>query len=88
MDLVMCRNALIYFGREQQTRIIDRLSEHLVPGGHLILSHTESLGGRHPKLQMLERSVFEYCPKGAPHVKHRRFSLPASSHSAQRKGTP
>lgn len=41
-DLVLCRNVLIYYGREQQRRIIDHLIGCLTPGGYLMLGLAET----------------------------------------------
>ncbi len=47
MDLVSCRNALIYFQPVAQERALRRLQYSLVPGGHLLLGPSESLGVLH-----------------------------------------
>ncbi len=40
-DLILCRNVLIYFARDQQGRILSALHRMLRPGGHLVLGMTE-----------------------------------------------
>ncbi len=47
MDLVTCRNALIYFQPAAQERALRRLQYALLPGGHLLLGPSESLGVLH-----------------------------------------
>ncbi|HVJ18954.1 MAG TPA: protein-glutamate O-methyltransferase CheR [Polyangiaceae bacterium] len=42
-DVVFCRNVLIYFDVQSRRRVIDTLYERLVPGGYLLLGHSESL---------------------------------------------
>jgi chemotaxis protein methyltransferase CheR len=42
-DLVFCRNVLIYFAQDLKRRVVERLSQHLVPGGHLFVGHAESI---------------------------------------------
>jgi chemotaxis protein methyltransferase CheR len=42
-DLILCRNVLIYFSREQQQRILQILSAALPPGGFLVLGRAETL---------------------------------------------
>jgi chemotaxis protein methyltransferase CheR len=42
-DLIVCRNVLIYFGKEQQERIFSAFSRCLPDGGMLVLGRTESL---------------------------------------------
>jgi chemotaxis protein methyltransferase CheR len=41
--VVLCRNVLIYFGREEVVALLDRLSAWLPPGGYLFLGYSESL---------------------------------------------
>jgi chemotaxis protein methyltransferase CheR len=43
IDVVFCRNVLIYFDANSRKRVIDNLYERLLPGGYLLLGHSESL---------------------------------------------
>ncbi|MCU0664213.1 MAG: protein-glutamate O-methyltransferase CheR [Myxococcota bacterium] len=43
VDVVFCRNVLIYFDKKSKLRTISSLYERLNPGGFLLLGHTESL---------------------------------------------
>ena len=45
MDLVSCRNVLIYFKREAQSQAVRRLQYALKPGGYLFLGPSESMSG-------------------------------------------
>ena len=45
VDLIFCRNVLIYFDKPTQRRVIERLAAHLRPGGYLIVGHSESMAG-------------------------------------------
>ena len=45
VDVIFCRNVLIYFDRATQATVIGRLAGHLRPGGYLILGHSESTAG-------------------------------------------
>lgn len=42
-DVILCRNVLIYFDDVSRRRVIDMFYERLVPGGFLLLGHSESL---------------------------------------------
>lgn len=44
-DFIFCRNAMIYFDRDAQQRVVDGLLRQLTPGGYLFISHSESLTG-------------------------------------------
>jgi chemotaxis protein methyltransferase CheR len=43
MDVILCRNVIIYFEAETKRRVITTLHDKLRPGGHLLLGHAESL---------------------------------------------
>lgn len=43
VDVIFCRNVLIYFGEKARAQVIDNLYTRLVAGGYLFLGHSESL---------------------------------------------
>ena len=43
LDVIFCRNVMIYFDRPTQTRLIEKFYRHLRPGGYLFIGHSESL---------------------------------------------
>ena len=43
LDVILCRNVIIYFDLESKRRVIATFAEKLRPGGHLLLGHSESL---------------------------------------------
>ena len=43
MDIVFCRNVLIYFDDKAKKKVIDSIYECLKPGGFLTIDHAESL---------------------------------------------
>ncbi len=43
VDVIFCRNVLIYFDRESRRRVIETLYRKLIRGGYLLLGHSESL---------------------------------------------
>jgi chemotaxis protein methyltransferase CheR len=43
MDVILCRNVIIYFNAETKQQVIETLYEKLRPGGLLLLGHAESL---------------------------------------------
>ena len=44
-QLILCRNVVIYFGRDTQERVFKQFAEALAPGGFLVLGKVESLFG-------------------------------------------
>ena len=43
MDVIFCRNVIIYFDLAAKKRVVETFSKSLVPGGFLLLGHSESL---------------------------------------------
>ena len=53
MDVVLCRNVIIYFNAQTKKEVIETFYEKLSPGGYLLLGHSESL--------INVSSAFELC---------------------------
>lgn len=58
MDVIFCRNILIYFDKPTQEAVLGRLCGHLRPGGYLFLGHSESLAGLQLPLHAVGHTVF------------------------------
>ena len=43
-DAIFCRNVMIYFDRETRNTLVTKYYQHTVPGGHLFIGHSETLG--------------------------------------------
>lgn len=60
VDIIFCRNVLIYFHKTTQKEVIERLSAHLRPGGYLLLGHSESMaGGGRFALKQIMPTIFQ-----------------------------
>ena len=59
MDVVFCRNVLIYFERATQESIVAKLCAHLRPGGWLFIGHSESLTGMRLPLTVHSPTVYQ-----------------------------
>lgn len=45
MDVIFCRNVVIYFDKETQARLMMKFHRQLVTGGYLFIGHSETLNG-------------------------------------------
>jgi len=43
MDMVFCRNVMIYFDNDVRRRLLEEIERLLKPGGYLLVGHAESL---------------------------------------------
>lgn len=57
-DAIFCRNVMIYFDRPTQEELIRRLSRLLVPGGYLMVGHSESLSGIRHGLELAATAIY------------------------------
>ena len=58
-DVIFCRNVVIYFDREFQKKLLTRLHDLLVPGGLLMVGHSESFPAAHPGFRSCGRTAYE-----------------------------
>ena len=59
LDIVFCRNILIYFDKVTQAKVLGRLCDHLRPGGYLFLGHSESIVGIDLPVTQIANTVFQ-----------------------------
>lgn len=65
IDIIFCRNVLIYFSPEGTRTLTDRLYESLVKGGILVVSPVEMSGMISPKFSKINYAGFSVYQKGA-----------------------
>lgn len=58
VDVIFCRNVLIYFDRPTQHKVLKRLISHLRPSGYLFLGHSESMAGTGLDMTQVAPTVF------------------------------
>lgn len=58
IDIVFCRNVLIYFNRQTQAAVLKRLCRHLRSGGYLFTGHSETLNGFELPLKQAVPTVY------------------------------
>ncbi|MDH5630051.1 MAG: protein-glutamate O-methyltransferase CheR [Gammaproteobacteria bacterium] len=58
LDLVICRNVLIYFDKPTQKRLVERFTELIRPGGCLMLGHSENLSADKAALKAIGKTIY------------------------------
>ena len=58
-NVIWCRNVMIYFDRETQEQLVNKLAERLVPGGWLLIGHSESLTGLKHPLKAIKPAIYQ-----------------------------
>lgn len=59
LDVIFCRNVVIYFDRETQEMLFKRFCRKLNPGGYLFIGHSESLAGMDLPLVTVAPTVYK-----------------------------
>jgi chemotaxis protein methyltransferase CheR len=58
-QVIFCRNVMIYFDRPTQEELVARLVRRLVPGGYLLVGHSESLTHLRHGLRTVQPAVYQ-----------------------------
>lgn len=58
MDVIFCRNVMIYFDNPIREQLIHRFERQLVPGGYLFIGHSETLNTANFKLEAVSPMVY------------------------------
>lgn len=58
MDVIFCRNVVIYFDKPTQQKVFEQFYQVLNPGGYLCLGHSESLGAMQSQFEVLGHTLF------------------------------
>jgi chemotaxis protein methyltransferase CheR len=57
--VIFCRNVMIYFDAPSRAIAVQRLTQHLSPGGYLVVGHSESLLGTRHGLQPIQQGIYQ-----------------------------
>lgn len=57
-DVIFCRNVIIYFDRETQRRLFQRMREKIAPHGYLFVGHSENLYWLRDIFQPVQSTVY------------------------------
>jgi len=58
MDVIFCRNVMIYFNNSIREQLVRRFEQQLIPGGYLFVGHSESLNGLENGLEQVAPMVY------------------------------
>ena len=58
-DAVFCRNVVIYFDKDTQRKLFDRIANLLVPGGWLYIGHSENLFNVCDRFKNCGRTIYQ-----------------------------
>lgn len=59
MDIIFCRNVMIYFDKTTQENIINKYANNLVSKGHLFLGHSESINDLNVPMKVIDSNVYQ-----------------------------
>ncbi|WP_321416142.1 CheR family methyltransferase [uncultured Desulfobacter sp.] len=59
MDIIFCRNVMIYFEKQTQYQILHRLLTHLKPGGFLFMGHSEVIQHAELPLKSIQTTIYQ-----------------------------
>ncbi len=62
IDVVFCRNVMIYFGHDVRSALVAEIERLLRPGGLLMIGHAETLTGLDSGLRVVKPSVYRKDP--------------------------
>jgi chemotaxis protein methyltransferase CheR len=58
MDVIFCRNVIIYFDRQTQEELLNKFHGQLRPGAHIFMGHSETLSGLDVPLTMVHPTIY------------------------------
>jgi len=58
-QFVFCRNVMIYFDKKTQEKLVNKFYQCIVPGGYLMIGHSESLTGVNHPFKYIQPSVYQ-----------------------------
>jgi chemotaxis protein methyltransferase CheR len=58
IDVIFCRNVIIYFDRPTQEGLLNRLASHMAHGAYIFMGHSETLSGLNVPLRPVAPTVY------------------------------
>lgn len=57
-DIIFCRNVVIYFDKETQIKLFDRMADLLAPDGVIYIGHSESLFNVSKRFELIAQTTY------------------------------
>jgi len=58
-ELIFLRNVMIYFDNQTKQGLVERIQDHLRPGGFVFIGHSESLHGIRHNLRQIRPAIYQ-----------------------------
>ncbi len=58
LDVIFCRNVIIYFDRPTQEKLLNNFYRNLIPGGYVFMGHSETLNGLRVPLVQVAPTIY------------------------------
>jgi chemotaxis protein methyltransferase CheR len=58
MDIIFCRNVIIYFDKDSKKRLVERFADVIKPGGYLFIGHSESLFKVTDRFELIGKTIY------------------------------
>ncbi|MBF0567207.1 MAG: protein-glutamate O-methyltransferase, partial [Nitrospirae bacterium] len=59
LDIIFCRNVVIYFDKATQERLLNRFAKYLNPAGYLFMGHSETLSGLNVPFSQVAPTIYK-----------------------------
>ena len=64
LDIIFCRNVMIYFNKETQKKLVNRMADLLAPQGYLFIGHSETLHNITDQFQAVGKTIYQLKHSG------------------------
>lgn len=58
LDIIFCRNVMIYFGRDKKKEVISKFASYLAKGSYLIVGHSENLFSLSDEFEIASKTIY------------------------------
>ena len=59
IDMIFCRNVMIYFDKQTRGSLVSRFRRHLKPSGHLFIGHSETLAETSDRFVQVRPTIYK-----------------------------